>query len=120
VVAAQAGSTIAIAMAIALVAFGASIPLLIHDSRQPPRRRAPKPILRREPRPVRPSRRIVLPLLGPPLPPLHASGRPVGTGSGAPLPSHVATRRVVIAIATFVLLSIGSTRGARPRSAARR
>jgi hypothetical protein len=120
VLAAQASSTIAIAMVVALVAFGAGLPVLIHDSRRPRPRREPKPILVREPRPVKPSRRIVLPLLGPPLPPLHASGRPVGTGSGAPLPSHVATRRVVIAIATFVLLSIWSTRAARPRSAARR
>jgi hypothetical protein len=107
---------IALGMVVALAAFGALLPSMIKDSRRPPRRRSPKPVVVREPRPVRPARQIVLPVLaGSP-----AALTPEVVHRPSPTASTTATRRVAFAVATFVLLSLWSTRGARGRPTARR
>jgi hypothetical protein len=107
---------IALGMVVALAAFGALLPSMIKDSRRPPRRRAPKPVVIREPRPVHPARQIVLPVLG---------GLPtarIREEAPAPPPAAppTANRRVTIAVASFVLLSLWSARAARGRATARR
>jgi len=107
---------IALAMIGALALFAACLPSMIKDSRRPPRRRAPRPVVVREPRPVRPARQIVLPVLGGP------PARRLDTAADRPVPTAHATanRRVAFAVATFVLLSLWSARGARGRPTARR
>jgi hypothetical protein len=117
VVAAQVTSVpIALGMVVALAAFGALLPSMIKDSRRPPRRRSPKPVVVREPRPVRPDRQIVLPVLGG----TPGARAPEVLHRPSPSASTTANRRVAFAVATFVLLSLWSTRGARARLAARR
>jgi hypothetical protein len=106
---------IALAMIGALALFAACLPSMIKDSRRPPRPRAPRPVVVREPRPVRPARQIVLPILGQPATRAYrAADRP------APTAPATANRRVTLAVATFVLLSLWSTRAARGRPTARR
>jgi hypothetical protein len=106
---------IALAMVGALALFAACLPSMIKDSRRPPRHRAARPVVVREPRPVRPARQIVLPLFG---------GAPAGRAAGAVRePSHPRTPanpRVTFAVATFVLLSLWSARSARSHQTARR
>ena len=100
---------IAIAMLLAVAAFGACIPVMVHDSRQPLRRREPKPVVIREPRPVKPSRQIVLPVLRS----FGLSPTPEPSPQPALATSHPPHRTVVIAVATFVVLSIWSSRALR-------
>ena len=116
VFATEATTPIALAMLGALGAFGAFLPSMIKESRRPPRRRVPKPVVVREPRAVRPARQIVLPVFG---------ASPVGQAlnrAHQPLPTASATanRRVTIAVASFVLLSLWSARAAHGRPTARR
>jgi hypothetical protein len=108
---------IALGMVVALAAFGALLPSMIKDSRRPPRPRAPKPVVVREPRPVRPARQIVLPLRGA-APTRRTGAVPVDTTP--PTATTAANRRVTIAVATFVLVSLWSARAARGRPTARR
>jgi hypothetical protein len=105
---------IAVAMVVGLAAFAAGLPALIRDSRLPPRPRPAKPIVIREPRPVKPSRQLALPVAmfrANTSPPRSASPPP-----GTPAP----TRRAVVAATTLVVLSIWSTRLVRTRPSARR
>ena len=105
---------IALGLLIALGAFALFLPWMIKDSRRPVRRRAPKPVVVREPRPVRPARQIVLPVFGGvPVTRAHVVREP------SPPASSTSNPRVAFAVATFVLLSLWSARAAR-RPAARR
>jgi hypothetical protein len=106
---------IAVAMLLALGAFAAGLPVLIHDSRLPPRPRPAKPIVIREPRPVKPSRQIVLPVAF-----LRATPAPPVPVSTPPPPAPAPSRRLVVTVTALVVLSIWSTTLVRTRPAARR
>jgi hypothetical protein len=106
---------IACGLLIALALFALFLPWMIKDSRRPLRQRVPKPVVVREPRPVRPARQIVLPLPGTP-----ATSRAAEVVHEPSRPSPTANPRVAFAVATFVLLSLWSARSARSHPSARR